>query len=158
MLYKRNLKDALLTWGLSTFAGEQTAVDWIQNVVTRKVQNFSTWAVLLKSGDVAWRAGRHPAEIGWLNFLTEATFGTSYDAPIKVAMKASEKPEEALGKDTFAVIVGSITSKLDKPTSDNKQDDPGHGDDAVPPPQGRSSSRCRWPRGWAVPRGGRLRR
>ena len=134
MLYKQTFKDALLTWGLSTFADEQTAVDWIQNVVTRKVQNFSTWAVLLKSGDAAWWAGRRPAEIAWLNFLTEATFGTSYDAPIKVAMKACEKPEEALGKDTFAGIVGSIMSKLERPTSDNRQDDPGQDDDDVPPP------------------------
>ena len=91
LLHKQKLKDALLTWGLSTFAGEQTAVDWIQNVVTRKVQNLSTWAVLLKSGDVAWRAGRHHAEIGWLKLLTEATFGTSYDAPIKIAMKGDRE-------------------------------------------------------------------
>ena len=86
-MYKRSFKDALIAWGLTTFRDHPDVVSWIQQVVAPKVQDFPAWTTVLMSGDLTWRAGRLPAEIAWLNFLTEVTFGSSYDAPLKVSLK-----------------------------------------------------------------------
>eukprot|EP00974_Lingulodinium_polyedra_P043242 4151620-Lingulodinium_polyedra.AAC.1 len=64
--------------------------------------NYAMWGRVWASGDVTWRAGRSTAQIVWLNFLVVVIFGLGYDAPLKVALKASQKPEEAMEKDVFA--------------------------------------------------------
>ena len=118
LLYKRSFRDALIAWGLTTFRDHPVVASWIQQVVAPKVQDFSTWNTLSKSGDLTWRAGRLPAEIAWLNLLTEITFGSSYDAPLMVSLKANDRPEEALTKSTFLVAVESIQAKMERKGAD----------------------------------------
>ena len=81
ILFKKNFKDALIAWGLTTFRDHPDVATWIQQDVAPKVHDFSTWTKSLKSGDLTWRAGRHPAEIAWLNLLTEITFGPATTRP-----------------------------------------------------------------------------
>ena len=118
LLYKRSFRDALIAWGLTTFRDHPLVVKWSQQVMSSKVQDFSTWDTLLKSGDLTWRAGRLPAEIAWLNLLTEIAFGSSYDAPLMVSLKANDRPEEALTKSTFLVAVESIQAKMERNGAD----------------------------------------
>ena len=99
------------------FRDEDGALSWIQGVVTPKVRNFASWSHVLKSGDVSWRAGRSTAMIQWLNFLTEATFGTAYDEPLKLVLKQNDDPDKAFSGPTFAAVVESIKSRKGKPPS-----------------------------------------
>ena len=87
LLYKRDFRDHLVTWAQRIFKDEDGALSWIQGVVAPKVQNFTSWSHVLKSGDVSWRAGRSTAMIQWLNFLVEATFGTAYDEALRLVLK-----------------------------------------------------------------------
>ena len=76
----------------------------------------------MTSGDIGWRAGQSTARIAWLNFLTEVVFGTAYDAPLKVALKEGLRPEDAIEKEVFAMVVESIEDKVEKklPTRDEE--------------------------------------
>ena len=118
LLHKRSFRDALIAWGLTTFRDHPVVARWIQQVVAPKMQDFSTWNTLSKSGDLTWRAGRFPAEIAWLNLLTEITFGSSYDAPLMVSLKGNDRPEEALTKSTFLVAVESIHAQMERKGAD----------------------------------------
>ena len=100
-------------WAQQTFRDEGGALSWIQEVVAPKVQNFASWSHVLKSGDVSWRAGRSTAMIQWLNFLVEATFGTAYDESLKLVWK--DDPDKAFSGPTFAAVVESIKSRIEKP-------------------------------------------
>jgi hypothetical protein len=124
LLYKRSFKNTLMMWGLSTFKEEPEALEWIQEVVAKKVLNFATWGKVWASSDVTWRAGRNTAQIAWLNFMVEVTFGTGYDAPLKVALKAGQKPEEAIDKDVFLVVVEAIQNKMQKKPPPPNEEDP----------------------------------
>ena len=98
--------------------------------MAKKVLSFATWGQVWTSGDVTCLACRSTAQIAWLNFLVEVTFGTGYDAPLKVALQAGQKPEEAIEKDVFAVVVEAIQNKVEKkpPTmdeEDRQEDDNG---------------------------------
>jgi len=53
--------------------------------------------------------------IQWLNLLTEATVGTAYDEPLKLVSKQNDDPDKAFSGPTFAAVVESIKSRMEKP-------------------------------------------
>ena len=70
-----------MAWGLSTFKEDPEAIQWIQDVVAKKVLNYATWGRVVMSGDLTWRADRSTAQIAWLNFLVEVLFGATTAHP-----------------------------------------------------------------------------
>ena len=79
------------------FSHSPDAVSWVRGVVVHKTTDHSTWAMSdSNKADLAWRAGRSPAEIQWLNLMLDLAFRKTYDLPLKLALKAGQTPEEAL--------------------------------------------------------------
>ncbi len=93
-LFKRQMRDVLIAKGRSMFGDD--AVAWIHTTVSKHTESFVTWAQQEAAGNLTWRVGRRPSEVMWLNLLIEAVFGTSYDAPLKLAIKMGQSAEEAL--------------------------------------------------------------
>ncbi len=93
-LFKKQMRDMLVAKGRSMFADD--TVHWIHNTVCKHMESFATWAEQEATRDLTWRVGRKPSEIMWLNLLIEVVFGSSYDAPLKLAIKSRQNAEETL--------------------------------------------------------------
>ena len=99
------------------------AVLEIHDEVAAKTQDFDVWADT-ERGSLHWRAGRSPSEIAFLNLLVDIMFKKTYDAPLKIAVRASQSAEEALQKDGIVQAVQAVEEKRaeEKPAPDTKDD------------------------------------
>ena len=52
-----------------------------------------------------------PSEIAFLNLLVDIMFKKTYDAPLKIAVRASQSAEEALQKDGIVQAVQAVEEK-----------------------------------------------
>ena len=93
---------------------------WIHDEVATKTQDFVVWADT-ERGSLRWRAGRSPAEIAFLNLIVDIMFKKTYDAPLKIAVRASQSAEEALQKDGIVQAVQAVEEKRaeEKPAPEN---------------------------------------
>ena len=109
ILFKQKVRLALIAKGLQWFE-DSPGAKWIQDEVATKTQDFVVWADT-ERGSLHWRAGRSPAEIAFLNLLVDITFKKTYGAPLKIAVRASQSPEEALQKDGIVQAVQAVEEK-----------------------------------------------
>ena len=109
ILFKQKVWLALIAKGLQWFE-DSPGAKWIHDEVATKTQDFVVWAAT-ESGSLHWRAGRSPSEIAFLNLLVDIMFKKTYDAPIKIALRASQTAEEALQKDGIAQAVQAVEEK-----------------------------------------------
>ena len=117
IMFKHQLKSTLLAWGRKKFPD---SVDWIDGPVANATTSFKSWYCTETAGNQAWRAGRRASETKWLNFVIEVTFGRLYDAPIKLCIKSSKTPEDALMSPGLVETLDEINAKLTLEDSKNK--------------------------------------
>ena len=69
-----------------------------------------------------WRAGRCPSEIAFLNLLVAIVFKRTCDAPLKIAVRASQSAEEALQKDGIVQAMQAVEEKRaeEKPAAEKR--------------------------------------
>ena len=98
---------------------------WIHDEVATKTQDFVVWAAT-ERGSLHWRAGRSPSEIAFLNLLVDIMCKKMYDAPLKIAVRASQSAEEALQKDGIVQAVQAVEEKRaeEKPAAETQRRSP----------------------------------
>ena len=109
ILFKQKVRLALIAKGLQWFE-DSPGAKWIHDEVATKTQDFVVWAAT-ERGSLHWRAGRSPSEIAFLNLLVDIMFKKTYDAPLKIAVRASQSAEEALQKDGIVQAVQAVEEK-----------------------------------------------
>ena len=110
------------------FAHSPSAVKWIRTVVSVKAADYSVWATTdADNTDLAWREGRSPAEIQWLNLFVELTFRKGFNDPLKLALLAGQSGEGALVREGISHAWDNLQEKVDggKPQEEpQKLEDP----------------------------------
>ena len=128
LLFKRAVQAAALAKGENMFAHSPSAVKWIRTVVSVKTADYSVWAKTdADKKDLAWREGRSPAEIQWLNLFVELTFRKGFDDPLKLALLAGQSGEGALVREGISHAWDNLQEKVDgeKPQEEpQKPEDP----------------------------------
>ena len=67
--------------------------------------------------------GAPPSEIAFLNLLVDIMFKKTCDAPLKIAVRASQSAEEALQKDGIVQAVQAVEEKRaeEKPAAEKRR-------------------------------------
>ena len=108
LLFKQQLKSVFLAKAASMFP---ESADWFSITVSSTAESFKSWSDAEDSSDKAWRAGRPPAEVKCLAFFADLVFGKAYDAPLKMAVKASKTPADALQTPGLVEYLQEIDAK-----------------------------------------------
>ncbi len=115
LIIKEGLKHALISQGKELFQDEPDTVEWIDKTASAAMEDWETWEAHSDDGNLAWRAGRKPSAIHWLDFTSQAVFGTSYDSAIKLAVRAGRKPHDIVNTDAlFMAATDVVKDKLAK--------------------------------------------
>ena len=125
MFYKRDVKQAALTKAEDMFSHSPATVAWIRGTVAHKIADHSTWERAdSDKADLAWRAGRSPAEIQWLNLILDLAFRKTYDMPLKIALRAGQTAAEAILREGIAHAWDNLQEKVDseKPPEEPKDE------------------------------------
>ena len=81
---------------------------WLENDIEPRMKTFKAWMQTEADGKLIWRAGRTPSEVRWLTFVEDITFGSLWDAPLKLLVKGGTLPADALNQGTLAEELSAI--------------------------------------------------
>ena len=109
LMYKKEMRALLFRKASDAFGPESHA--WLEGPVQYVTSSFRIWSDG-EQRERTWQAGRRPYEIKWVNLLVEVLFGTDYDAPLKLAVKTSKSPDQALDMPGLSEQWTEITETL----------------------------------------------
>ena len=107
LIYKFNIKVIMLKEALAW----PESVEWVNGPVTKAVESYRSWYEQEQSKNKVWRAGRAPYEVKWLAFLGDVVFGHTYDSSLRLALKTSKTPAEALHGPGLQDVIDELDEK-----------------------------------------------
>ena len=106
LVYKMQMRSVML----SEYDWPESA-QWVQTQVSEASASFKAWYEHEQSHNKSWRAGRELHENKWLTFFGDVVFGATFDSSLKLAIKASKTPSEALHGPVLQDVLDELTDK-----------------------------------------------